>query len=589
MRDTLAKFGTFAAIDANGQGRAANSKFWASITTLPPMGQRDQWISAREIPAVGSPGGRTLADVQTFFARPEWQSILSQIGLSLINNCEIEIKDPIKGSTGSEAVTGVGSAGTGDDALVWHDTDKPANARWAVASIVNQYPGAAPFTVLLPGNEPDGNCNRFCAYAPTGVGQTIGTFSYVSKLDRTTVLTRLAAMLKAVYEELKTDKRSYAKHKFGGVVPCYANTGVAMQNLYPPPGLNYSVYHFFNHNNGEMLRYCDVIANHLHDFAAAFDTTNVARNTISTWHLWTAIQQGQALAGTGAIHPIYCNEGGVQESGMDTTQASPWNHPEDAGNLMARRLLKTRRQGMMLCTLFYWSYSFWILYNHNGSGATGQIWVPSASMDGNPPWTPREPCWTAIKRQFDPSLYAVIGRPPWSLPITAKPWTDLTDTATQAAIGYHDPATWAILGDLYKPEKADPASADIRTWHEWDRATITDNRIAFTAPVAGQGNQTNRAMRPVILPGHGRYRVNCTVAGNAGTARLIARGWNALDGLATTAGQSGSETTAPSAVLTATFTTVPHDVKHFPNLPKVAVVLECTASASYSDVTIEPA
>lgn len=152
MRDRLAKFGTFAGIDANGQGKAENSAFWASITTLPPMGQRDQWISAREIPAVGSPGGRTLAAVQTFFARPEWQSILSQTSLSLINNCEIEIKDPIKGSTGSEAVIGVGTAGTGDDALVWHDTDKPANARWAVASIANQYPGVAPFTVLLPGN-----------------------------------------------------------------------------------------------------------------------------------------------------------------------------------------------------------------------------------------------------------------------------------------------------------------------------------------------------------------------------------------------------------------------------------------------------
>ena len=35
----------------------------------------------------------------------------------------------------------------------------------------------------------------------------------------------------------------------------------------------------------------------------------------------------------------------------------------------------------------------------------------------------------------------------------------------------------------------------------------------FTAPTAGQGNQLNRAMRPVVLPGHGRYKVTCTVAG----------------------------------------------------------------------------
>ena len=161
---------------------------------------------------------------------------------------------------------------------------------------------------------------------------------------------------------------------------------------------------------------------------------------------------------------------------------------------------------------------------------------------------------------------------------------------TQATVGYHDPATWAILGDLYKPEKADPASADIRTWHEWDRATITDNRIAFTAPVAGQGNQLNRAMRPVILPGHGRYRISCTVAGNTGTARLIARGYNSVDGLATTVGAQRVRDDGALGTLTATFTTVPHNVKHFPNLPKVAVVsLSARKAVSDPDVIMEPA
>ncbi len=147
------------------------------------------------------------------------------------------------------------------------------------------------------------------------------------------------------------------------------------------------------------------------------------------------------------------------------------------------------------------------------------------------------------------------------------------------------PSTWAVLGDLHRKEKADPASPTERTWYEWDRATITDNHITFTAPVAGQGNQLNRAMRPVIFPGHGRYKVTCAFSGNTGTVRLIARGYNAVNGLESTTASS----TSSSGTLSATFTTVPHDVKHFPNLPKVAVVLECTASADYSDVTIEPA
>jgi hypothetical protein len=148
------------------------------------------------------------------------------------------------------------------------------------------------------------------------------------------------------------------------------------------------------------------------------------------------------------------------------------------------------------------------------------------------------------------------------------------------------------LGDprrLSEDREGGPCVGHRPDGYEWDRATITDNHIVFTAPTAGQGNQLNRAMRPVVLPGHGRYKVTCTVAGNTGTARLIARGWNLVDGLATTAGQAGSETTAPSATLTATFATVPHNVKHFPNRPKVAVVLECTKAADYSDMTIAPA
>ena len=138
---------------------------------------------------------------------------------------------------------------------------------------------------------------------------------------------------------------------------------------------------------------------------------------------------------------------------------------------------------------------------------------------------PGEPCWSAIKRQFNPHNYLLSGRWPWALTITAKPWADLTDTSTQASVGFHDPVTWVILGDLHKAEKADATSPTDRTWYEWDRATITDKHIVFTAPVAGRGNQLNRATRPVILPGHGRYKVSCSFSGNTGTAKLIARGY----------------------------------------------------------------
>jgi hypothetical protein len=79
--------------------------------------------------------------------------------------------------------------------------------------------------------------------------------------------------------------------------------------------------------------------------------------------------------------------------------------------------------------------------------------------------------------------------------------------------------------------------------------------------------------------------VSCSFSRNTGTAKLIARGYNAVDGLVATTASS----TAASGTLTTTFTTVPHNVRNFPNLPKVAVVLECTAAADYSDPIIAPA
>jgi hypothetical protein len=42
MGDPIARFGTFVGIDANGQGKANDAAFWASITSAP--------LDSREIP-----------------------------------------------------------------------------------------------------------------------------------------------------------------------------------------------------------------------------------------------------------------------------------------------------------------------------------------------------------------------------------------------------------------------------------------------------------------------------------------------------------------------------------------------------------
>jgi hypothetical protein len=354
-------------------------------------------------------------------------------------------------------------------------------------------------------------------------------------------------------------------------------------------GNAFNAYEYFKYNNGEILQYCDVIDQHFHNFQSTFDISGVAGGTISPWHFWTALQQGQALAGTGKIHPVYWGEHGVESGDDDVSNVEPlpalcrsaWNNPPTTENRRARHLLKTWRLGMSACTFFYWGISHVMLYQQNATSPDyGHTFCPA-----NNNYLPLEPQWTALCKLFDPENYYVTGRWPWALPITAKPFTDYTSDETKATVGFHYAPTWAILGDLYVLEKSDPMSTTVPAFHEWCRATITDNHITFTAPVAGQGNQLNRACRPVILPGHGRYKLTCSFSGNTGAARLIARGYDACDGLADTQASS----TAASGMLSTTFATKPHNVKNFPNLPKVAVVLECTKAADYSDLTIAPA
>lgn len=592
LKTPTKRFGTFAGIDSNISGYSAstgNQYFWDSIISAPPWAQRDAVVPIREINTVGDIGGSGLAGTDTFSKRAEWLKIWGETKFSIINNCELEVVDPIKGGTGSQTVTGVGTIGTGDDGLIWSDTTKPTNARWRLSVIANRYPGAFPLSTFMVGNEPDGNVNRYCAYAPAHVGATnIGNFTNCNFINTNEALRRLVLLAKNAYCELKTDNRFYTKQTHPSVITSFANTAGAMNSLTSQGANTFNVYEYFNYNSGEILKYCQVIPQHFHNRAAEFNTP-APSDVYSPWHLWTALHQGQTAANTGYVHPVYCNEGGWRRGNEDSAylqsvapiQQTQWNEPPTASNRLARGLLKVRRQGMMVCTIFYWAWQHWILYNHNGSADDGMIWCPSYLN-----FAAREPEWTAIRRQFNPSFYLLRGKSPWSLAITAKPWCDLTNVETQGRVGFHDPATWAVLGDLWKPEKADPASSSVRTWYEWDRAEFTDNKLSFTPPVSGQGNQTNRAMRPVILPGHGRYYVVCDVGGNTGTARLIARGYNALDGLATTLGQSGSSTTAATGSLICSFDTVPHNVKNFPNLPKVAVVLECTAAAQFSDVYI---
>lgn len=212
---------------------------------MAPVAQRDAFVGLRELTDGVSTSSSGLTGIGQLYVQPRLRAMLDSAGFGFINNCEGETVNPVKGTTGVDSVTGVGSIGVGDDALVWHETEKPNNARWKYSVMANAYPNKLPLSIFVVGNEPDGNGHRLSAYAPTGVGATIGPFSLVERLDRTELLRRLALLQRQAYEELRGPQRKWTRHKHPSVVASYANTDAAMQNLNPASGINYSAYHFF--------------------------------------------------------------------------------------------------------------------------------------------------------------------------------------------------------------------------------------------------------------------------------------------------------------------------------------------------------
>jgi hypothetical protein len=296
MKTVTAKFGALTGFETKYGVITGGDAFWNNFETFPASGHRCMYIGRRRLanPTVSTDSG--LTDIANFYANPRALGLMSKSRMGSDLHVEIVTVDPDT-STGSASVTGVGTVGTGDDAVVWSDADKPKNARWKLSVIANIFPGKLPLSVVVPGNEVNANPNRYTAYAPENFGVVIGAFSNCGKVDKTTALTRLATLQQAMYEELKTPNRVYTVRKHPSVVSSFNTAGGSLR---ASADQAFNCYDLYTHDNGIILKNCEVISLNFHNYQSAFDTSGVANNTRSPWHVWTALQQGQALAGTGA-------------------------------------------------------------------------------------------------------------------------------------------------------------------------------------------------------------------------------------------------------------------------------------------------
>lgn len=551
--------------------------------------EREPWKGLVEGNSIGV--NMTAASINkaiAFAARPEFSTGRKIGDISMIWPGHLDRAVP---QNNAAAVTISNTIGAGDDAKVWSAL-KDGNGRWMVGQWVNAVGDL--FRIMQTLNEPDGNPHRYCAYHPTNTG-TVGGFSGGGLLDTNTCLSRVVAMQRMMWEEVRGPCRynRWPRPHIAIATPPLAETSKKVTRAAYVP---YTIYDLLTFNSGEILRYADLVGIHSYDECMNFALANPGNAVLSMWHVWTAIINGQNAAGLGRAHGLYTNEQGIDErllppplrtasnhgaDFLDNTRTEAWdaaNAPTHHSKLTARRRLKVRRTGAMAAHNVFWAICLTGYYNFNDSPDDGMNLCP-----GYEGFTPREPSWTATKTLLDFERYRLTGYGPWPLTIAAKPWASFTNNLTIATVGFHDPLTWLIVADFDKPEKADPASTTVRTWHEWDRATITNNQIAFTAPVAGQGIQLNTAIRIVWVPFGGWYRATVNFSGNTGTVRLYAHGHDKVNGMA----MPSVNSTAASGTLTILFGTRGHRARGAPNLPIFCVCLEATAAANFSSPTLK--
>lgn len=581
--------------DGNIENNYTKSGYWATrsgaFQSSPPERAAFNFVTSRTGSAVGNPlSPDTKRDVTAIYNKPEFMSGRRLRGSGILLETHVDHCIPDNANANVTLVSPA-NAGTGDDAKVWGadgGAAKLANIAWRIAEAVNNVGNYVIYISLQ--NEPDGNPNRCCAVGTAGT--TVAPFSNGSAIDETTFVSRLVAIQKAAWNELRSPQRSYNLQPRDGIALITSPLSEDGKRGTRASHLATTFYGFLGHNNGEVMNYANGVGFHFYDRPVfAWRNTSPGDTVSSLYHVWKAVQQAQTASGNGARHFVVCNEGGSNERMMVNTRRTAWNHaltsqqealgnkteawdaanaPAHAALLPARRREKAWRIGGLAYNCAAYAVALWVYYSYSGSPHDSMVLAPD--YEG---FAPREIAWNAYKYFFDWESYRVTGPGPWTLPLVAKPFRDATSNVTLARIGYHDMHNGMVVHD-YGATISDPMGT-LAPWYEWRRATFSNGSVALAAPVSGQGAQENAVAWCAVLPGHATYSVQVAYSGNTGTVRLRAIGYNYLNGLATQVATA----TAAAGTLTITFTGMPHMHPRVPAIPRVVIQVESTAAATF--------
>ena len=514
--------------------------------------------------------------------------------------------------------------GAEGDARVWDDVRKPDNARYRVAQMAKALPnayGANGLWGILGPNEMGLNPERVCWK------YDIETCSGAERSEMQALsIARHVALARAVWEELRSAPR-YLDRPHGALLFPATGTEWWMPNDATTTTMRFKS--LLAYNGGEIARYIDAWATTFHHQPGYWTEAPASTGERSIANMWAALTAFHASYPEIARKPVCATEYGCgsQFWGIDGGIALyPWSEANewqtDGTNLFpadgtaanggktrnGKIILRTYKLGLHALYAWYWSLAFVSIYSLTASGAQHKNSSAGNSFEGANgtenfiEWSfadpatasgriEHQPAWNTLQRLWDPVRYAVPadGR----IAISAKNWAyDPNDERH----GFHLPESWAVTARVFLawPSGAPQARAMATPpWVEWTLVQIEDGLIRclpFTATTA-PGLTASRVCRPVLLSAHrhGAFRIRCEASCSAGgQARLMARGFDALDGLASVQSAAAAAEWTPLEV---SFTTRPHNVPGLPNAARAVIVLRHNGigTAQFRNVQVLPA
>ncbi|MBK8174272.1 MAG: hypothetical protein IPK66_03000 [Rhodospirillales bacterium] len=498
-----------------------NPNYVESLNTNLPKG----FLSGvREAPQVGVPTSSAAVPKPTY----PWDGRLSWFST---------IRDPTLNSwiQGRKLLInpGVSAVYEGPAGQQYSETTWGDNIRWRLHQMALPFPTADDAVGWLHPNECD------------NADMTFGDFVRDAPANEAQVaMDRLILLAKMMWQELRTGPFSYRTEPHPGFILGPTISRAAIAALTAANGDDkFSIYDILTRNNGEILDFYDGIDihNHMVSRILEFNNKEPGLKEYNLFQGWKSLQEAnrlRVLAGKQErLLPITSTESGVSDTPPNGVYVKDYiNHSALRGYT---------RMHVMFCAMHWWAISLWTIFSFGRTGGDVAPYDFTEGVDGVP-----KADWPVLLDIVDYRKYSIDR---YTSEILQKTWED-----------FNKPYTWCV--HVLQNVEPEAGITEGNPWPttNWARVTFPGGRIDMTS------GGRNLVYRPVHLTSLGPHKISVEVQ-TTGIAKLRARGYDKLNGLAEQAEQS---TSASWTTIEVIFTPRQHSVTHLPNPCYVLICLD---------------